>query len=117
MENRNTFVLKEYVFMKITPYPTLFKWFIEGIAKNKYKYCHQLAFACGVLCQSLCDCEWWEGPCWDDGNEKGGFGGTVIPNCTEAHKDFTEFPMFEDNTVTWTDTAQLLTWNYVDLIT
>lgn len=33
MENRNTFVLKEYVFMKITPYPTLFKWFIEGIEK------------------------------------------------------------------------------------
>lgn len=29
MENKNTFVLKEDVFMRITPYLTLFKWFLS----------------------------------------------------------------------------------------
>lgn len=45
----------------------------------------------------------------DDGNEKDGSDGTVIPNCTEALRDVTTFSMFEDNIVTSTDTAQLLT--------
>ena len=34
MENRNTFVLGKDVFMKITLYPTLFEWFIQGVEIN-----------------------------------------------------------------------------------
>lgn len=60
MENRNTFVLKEYVFMKITPYPTLFKWFIERIAKINISIAINLHLPVECCARRACvTANWW----------------------------------------------------------
>lgn len=69
MENRNTFVLKD-VFMKITLYPTLFKWSIQGIAKININIAinlHLPVECCAGACVTV-NCG--HGSPWDNGNEK-----------------------------------------------